>query len=87
MIDLTRGTTSRFSFDPRIDTNAVWAPDGGRVAFASSRNGKFDLFEKPASSATDERPLLVTDPECGHTVRSSFRGYDRLVESFLAEAS
>jgi pimeloyl-ACP methyl ester carboxylesterase len=28
---------------------------------------------------------LVTDPECGHTVRSSFRDYDRLVESFLAE--
>ena len=29
--------------------------------------------------------LLVTDPACGHTVRSSFRGYDGLVESFLAE--
>jgi pimeloyl-ACP methyl ester carboxylesterase len=29
--------------------------------------------------------LLVTDPDCGHTVRSSFRGYDPLVESFLAE--
>jgi 3-oxoadipate enol-lactonase len=29
---------------------------------------------------------LITDPECGHTVRSSFRGYDDLVESFLAEA-
>ncbi len=28
---------------------------------------------------------LATDPACGHTVRSSFRGYDRLVESFLAE--
>ena len=28
---------------------------------------------------------LVTDPECGHTVRSSFGGYDELVESFLAE--
>jgi pimeloyl-ACP methyl ester carboxylesterase len=28
---------------------------------------------------------LLTDPECGHTVRSSFRGYDELVESFLAE--
>ncbi len=27
---------------------------------------------------------LVTDPDCGHTVRSSFRGYDELVESFLA---
>lgn len=28
---------------------------------------------------------LITDPECGHTVRSSFRGYDALVESFLVE--
>ena len=28
---------------------------------------------------------LVTDPECGHTVRTSFRRYDELVESFLAE--
>ena len=25
------------------------------------------------------------DPACGHTVRSSFRGYDELVEAFLAE--
>jgi pimeloyl-ACP methyl ester carboxylesterase len=31
--------------------------------------------------------VLVTDPECGHTVRSSFRGYDDLVESFLAEVA
>ena len=29
--------------------------------------------------------ILVTDPDCGHTVRSSFRRYDELVESFLAE--
>jgi pimeloyl-ACP methyl ester carboxylesterase len=28
---------------------------------------------------------LVTDPECGHTVRASFRRYDELVESFLAD--
>ena len=27
---------------------------------------------------------LVTDPACGHTVRSSFRGYDELVEEFLS---
>lgn len=25
------------------------------------------------------------DPECGHTVRTSFRGYDEIVEAFLAE--
>jgi pimeloyl-ACP methyl ester carboxylesterase len=28
---------------------------------------------------------IVTDPECGHTVRSSFRHYDAIVEAFLAE--
>ena len=28
---------------------------------------------------------LVTDPECGHTVRTSMGGYDEVVEAFLAE--
>jgi len=28
---------------------------------------------------------LLTDPECGHTVRSSFAEYDSLVEAFLAD--
>jgi pimeloyl-ACP methyl ester carboxylesterase len=28
---------------------------------------------------------LVEDPESGHTVRNSFRGYDQLVEAFLGE--
>lgn len=28
---------------------------------------------------------LVSDPECGHTVRASFRRYDEIVEAFLAE--
>lgn len=29
--------------------------------------------------------LLLTDADCGHTVRTSFRGYDDLVERFLSE--
>jgi len=28
---------------------------------------------------------LVTDPDCGHTVRTSLSGYDETVEAFLAE--
>ncbi len=31
------------------------------------------------------RARFEVDLECGHTVRTSFRGYDRLVEAFLAE--
>lgn len=30
---------------------------------------------------------LRTDPECGHTVRTSFRDYDAIVEAFLAEGA
>ena len=42
----------------------------------------------PSTQLVAERipgATLVTDPECGHTIRSSFRGYDELVMSFLAE--
>lgn len=28
---------------------------------------------------------LLTDPDCGHTVRASFRDYDAIVEAFLAD--
>jgi Tol biopolymer transport system component len=54
------GGLSRFTFDPAIDVGAVWSPDGSRIVFSSNRNGKFDLFEKVASGASDEQPLLVT---------------------------
>ena len=43
----------------------------------------------PATQLVAERiegAHLVTDPECGHTVRSSFRRYDEIVEQFLGES-
>jgi pimeloyl-ACP methyl ester carboxylesterase len=51
--------------------------------------GGLDQVVPPASSRlVAERiagALFELDPECGHTVRSSFRGYDELVEAFLPE--
>lgn len=51
--------------------------------------GEQDQVVPPASTQLVAERIpdahLITDPECGHTVRSSFRGYDELVESFLAE--
>jgi Tol biopolymer transport system component len=58
--DLAGGVPSRFTFDPAIDAGAVWSPDARSIVFSDNRNGKFDLFEKVASSASDEQPLLVT---------------------------
>ena len=55
-----RGVLSRSTFDPNLDSSPVWSPDGRRLVFRSSRNGLYDLFEKMASGAADEQPLLVT---------------------------
>ena len=60
LLDVKRATTTRFTFDAGIDALPVWSPDGTHIVFFSSRNGKFDLFERPADGSTDEQPLLVT---------------------------
>ena len=60
LIEVGRGVPSRFTFDGAIDGGALWSPDGSHIVFWSSRNGVYDLFEKPASGTADEHPLLVT---------------------------
>jgi len=60
LIEVGRGVSSRFTFDASSDGEALWSPDGRRVGFRSTRNAVMDLFEKPASGAADEQPLLVT---------------------------
>jgi Tol biopolymer transport system component/predicted Ser/Thr protein kinase len=60
IIDIARGLPSRFTFDAANDQGAIWSPDASRLVFNSSRNGNWDLFEKLASGARDERSLLVT---------------------------
>src|SRR5262249_8519956 len=39
LVDLSRGTSTRFTVDPAPDTNPMWSPDGSRIAFASNRAG------------------------------------------------
>jgi Tol biopolymer transport system component len=60
MIEVGRGVPSRFTFDASAEGDPVWSPDGRRVGFRSSRNAFMDLFEKLASGAADEQPLLET---------------------------
>ena len=60
LYDLTRGTTSRLTFDPQGDGTPLWSPDGTRIVFGSNRSGTgvVDLYEKAASGAGDEQVLL-----------------------------
>jgi eukaryotic-like serine/threonine-protein kinase len=50
--------TSRFTFDPGNNVDAIWSPDGTRVVFASSRNGPYDLYLQRADGAGSEEVLL-----------------------------
>lgn len=58
MLDLTRGVSSRFTFDKGDKTNPVWSPHGSRIAFSSSRKGNRDIYWKAASGAGADEPLL-----------------------------
>ncbi len=61
LIELARGTMSRFTFDPRYDVYPVWSPDGTRLAFASDREGRQSVYLKAAASGTEELLLKMPD--------------------------
>jgi eukaryotic-like serine/threonine-protein kinase len=58
LLDLLRGTSSRFTFDPAYDTDPVWSPDGSRIVFASGQLPSRNLYQKSASGSGGEKVLL-----------------------------
>jgi len=63
LVDLLRGTSTRFTFGLSSVNVGTWSPDGSRIVFDSSPtfNGISDLYQKLASGANDEEPLLRSD--------------------------
>jgi Tol biopolymer transport system component len=57
IFDLTRGTDSRFTFDPADDFSPLWSPDGNRLVWASNREGSHNLYQKIASGAGQDELL------------------------------
>ena len=64
ILDLQRGTETRFTSNPAYEWMPVWSPDASRIAFASNRNGTMDLYVKPrkrlGKRATSCSPLPIT---------------------------
>ena len=56
--DFESRSLSRLTTDPGEDIGSVWTPNGGRVAFASTREGPHTIFWKTASG-TDPVERLV----------------------------
>jgi serine/threonine protein kinase len=59
--DLVRGTKSQFSFSQSRDDDPIWSPDGNTIVFDSGRNGKIDLYTRPANGAREEELLYHDD--------------------------
>ena len=63
VLDAERGSASRITFDGSDDTNPIWSPDGGRIAFAQPQ----DLFITSASGTGKSELLQKADQPLAST--------------------
>ncbi|HKF42440.1 MAG TPA: protein kinase [Thermoanaerobaculia bacterium] len=56
VLDASRGTSSRVTSEQTDDFNPAWFPDSERVAYVTSANGAFDIYERPAGGG-QAKPL------------------------------
>src|SRR5204863_3404145 len=61
--DAMRGTNSRLTFTPESETFPIWTPDGSRIAYATNKNGKTDIYWKLASGLGEAEELLKSDQD------------------------
>jgi eukaryotic-like serine/threonine-protein kinase len=54
LYDLTRGVTTRFTYDQATDVIPVWSPDGKTLIFGSDRKGHNDLYRKNSNGTGTE---------------------------------
>ena len=61
LVDIERNIPTRFTFNPAVEDDPVWSPDGTRIVFTSQREGKRDVYQKLSSGAGGEELLLTSD--------------------------
>jgi len=63
LLDLSRGSKSRLTFDPHGDGSPIWSPDGTQIVFFSNRraDAHLNLFLSTAGAAGVDQLLLNSD--------------------------
>ena len=58
VVDLSRGNSTKVTFNSGRNDFPIWSPDGKTIVFASNRNGHMDLYLKNADGSSEERLVL-----------------------------
>lgn len=53
------GAATQLTTQDSYECTPVWSPDGKQIAFASDRNGNFDIFVMPANGGTARRLTTI----------------------------
>ncbi len=61
LMDVERGTLTRFSIESRSHTDPVWSPDGRRVAFSVREKLFFDLHQQGTDANARDEVLLTSE--------------------------
>ena len=63
VFDLKRGTSTRLTFGPTLQSNPVWTPDGKTVFYYSTAKGPPHIYAKAADGSGSERVVLESNNE------------------------
>jgi len=64
LLDLSPGGAStRFTFGSTSNGEPVWSPDGNNIVFSSNRDGRYNLYQKPAKGEKAEEVLLKSSED------------------------
>ena len=68
LYDIARGVGTRLTFDPHDEWGLAWSPNAKTIAFASDREGHYDLYTIAVGGTQPEQLLYKSDttkvPDC-----------------------
>jgi eukaryotic-like serine/threonine-protein kinase len=63
VLDVSRGTSTKVTYNAGRNANPEWSPDGKNIVFSSNRGGHMDLYVKNADGSGEERLLLKSEED------------------------